>query len=348
MKRARFIAVFLAVAALAASEKTPAPPPAPAADGDVIKGRGIRLFKKEKRVELDAVTCVRRGFIEYLVCQKGMGKDHESVFQCEAKPRDIQLALLMLGLKQGLPGTGPKAQGDPTPPTGDPVEIVARWNEAEAVWTKDGKEVRTPVYPAVQEAIGGVPMATIAIRREVAEALAKEGAARDFSADVKKEDKEIDLFAVLNGKTELPLGGPDSPVVRWPRGDKTVSEPLEKILGAPAGAKIVGTAREAHAAEFLARVKPGAALPGFAWIFAGSRFERDPRTGRDIFLADVDGQIVGTCHDPGSIIDISLAEKGLSHEEIQANEKRIPVEGTPAILDVRPAPKAAPPESKGR
>ncbi len=324
MKSAALAVFCLGLSVGVRAEEIRTPDRAPAG-GDIVKGRGIRLFKKEKRVELDTVIGVRRGFIEYLVCQKGMGKDHESVFYCEAKPRDIQFALLMLGLKQGLPGTGPKAQGDPTPPTGDPVEIIVRWTEVEAVSTRDGRETRAPVYPAVAEALG------------------KEAADRGFTILVQKEGKEIDLFAAVDAKAELPLAGPASPIVRWTRGDKPASEPLEKVLGAAAGAKVVGTARETHAEEFLMRAKTGETLPGFHWIFSGSRFERDPRTERETFLAEVDGQIVGTCHDPASIIDVSLSEKGLSHEEIRANEKRIPVEGTPAILEIRPAPKAAPP-----
>lgn len=103
----------------------------------VVIDQGVTLFLEEKRVEVEARVCVRRGLLELFACAEG-GKDHESAVVLYAKPQSLHLALVLLGLrdKREMGGGGPQQIGDPTAPKGDRVLVFLEWVD------KDGKTHR--------------------------------------------------------------------------------------------------------------------------------------------------------------------------------------------------------------
>lgn len=111
----------------------PSPPPpfaqetaAPAikmVEPGVFEVGGVRIFKKEGKVEFPAEVNMDTGLLEYLVVGNA-GKLHESLLRTKVEPYSLQVALLLLGLEGTVNPLA--AQGDPTTPTGDPVSILVR------------------------------------------------------------------------------------------------------------------------------------------------------------------------------------------------------------------------------
>lgn len=98
----------------------------------VALDQGVTLFMQEKRVEVDARVCIRRGLIELFACSEG-GKDHESTVVLKCKPQSLHLALVLLGLKdkRDAGGGGPKEVGDAAAPKGDRVLVYLEWTDKE-------------------------------------------------------------------------------------------------------------------------------------------------------------------------------------------------------------------------
>lgn len=114
----------------------------PAADGvnETVRkeDKHLRIWAKEKRIEIDGLICLKRGpYLELLACTRG-GKTHESllVFLCD--PEKLHFGLILLGLK---PSAQVKEFDDEKPLTGDKVAI-------EVEWAKDEKQL--PGYPGVE------------------------------------------------------------------------------------------------------------------------------------------------------------------------------------------------------
>jgi biopolymer transport protein ExbD len=108
-------------------------------DGQPITKGGVRLYVKQKRIEMDGKFSLAEGPIEVLVCAKG-GKEYESVISVDANPEILHFCLLLLKLKPGA--TGPKFQGDPDrAPTGSPVDVTVRWKDANGVKTVRGEQL---------------------------------------------------------------------------------------------------------------------------------------------------------------------------------------------------------------
>lgn len=329
----RSVFVFASLAASCAlflgGERTPSGVPE---TGDVARGRGIRYSAKGKWIELDGAVQIRRGIVEYLASQKGGEKEHESVLLLDARPRDIQFALILLGLRQGLPGQGPRVQGDPTPPTGDPVAVVARWIEPRLAVRRGGRDIALPVYPEVERALGPA-------------------AAQGFSVKVRQGDRQEDLFRAVSEGSRIPLAPAESVQVLFRRDGQPASRSLSGLLLEPGEeGSITGAAAEVRGDELLKRHPGGQALPRFDFVFSGSRFEPNPRTGENVFLAEAEGgTIIATYHDPAAILDNPLRAEGGNDEAIAANEEHLPVQGTPVVLTLRPAAPAPPaPEGGGK
>lgn len=118
---------------LLAQNTPPPPPPAPAPDSkNFTTPSGISVDLVTHTLTLKGRISIQSGLIELFACTEG-GKDHESVVVVPCPPQELQLALILLGLKEGK--EGPKGFGDPTKPTGDRVVC-------EIEWTKDGKTER--------------------------------------------------------------------------------------------------------------------------------------------------------------------------------------------------------------
>ncbi len=67
------------------------------------------------------------------------------------------------------------------------------------------------------------------------------------------------------------------------------------------------------------------------WIFVGSRFLKDPDTGKPVFMAQLERNIIATIHAPFAIFDHPL-ETGADDTFYHSNEKLVPQVGTPIKL----------------
>jgi hypothetical protein len=63
----------------------------------VLEYHGVRLDKKNHRISFSATVNQRQGLIEYLIVNE-KGKTHESLISTTVAPRDVHLALLLIGL----------------------------------------------------------------------------------------------------------------------------------------------------------------------------------------------------------------------------------------------------------
>jgi hypothetical protein len=123
--------------ALPAAETPPAPGDASAQSTLKEIGPGsfqlgkVRFHQKERTLSFPAIVNFRDGPVEYLVVTAS-GKIHESVFRTEAEPRDIHVAMLLLGAK----GAGTTFPADTTGALpGEKLRI-------EVTWDADGKKRR--------------------------------------------------------------------------------------------------------------------------------------------------------------------------------------------------------------
>jgi hypothetical protein len=138
-----FISVF------ASAQSPPEIPPARAAtapsDGGVTGPRHLRVDRAAGYVELDALVVLRDApWLELLACTPG-SREHESILTVAAKPSEIHLALLILGLEPGSPmgrvtrpatATGPATE-TVIPPHGALVRVSL-------VYESNGKSVEVP------------------------------------------------------------------------------------------------------------------------------------------------------------------------------------------------------------
>lgn len=92
--------------------------------------------KKVVRVECEALAV--NAPLEFFCCVRGTN-EHESVLRTEAKPSDIQIGLLAIGLKPGSPIRYNQAAQTWIPPQGPPLHITVEFQ-------KDGKTVSYPGY----------------------------------------------------------------------------------------------------------------------------------------------------------------------------------------------------------
>lgn len=116
----------------------PPPPGAPPLPGGELRelpraelvGSGVRIGgvlvdPVKREVTVPCELNMREGLLEYALVGE-TGKRYESLLMTRVEPYDIQVALLLLGLKGGRPL---EAQGDPRKPEGDPVRLWVQWQE---------------------------------------------------------------------------------------------------------------------------------------------------------------------------------------------------------------------------
>ncbi len=108
---------------------------------------GIQLDKHEQSVSFRALVNMKQGNLEYLLVTT-TGKTHESLLRTEAKPLQIQLALLLLG-GRGTTNALPQDPAKSLP--GDKVTI-------ELSWTVKGRVERFPAEQFVTDVKVGGPM----------------------------------------------------------------------------------------------------------------------------------------------------------------------------------------------
>lgn len=127
-----------------ASQKAEGPQPyrAPAAPAKA-EMRGIKLDREAGHLDLDAKVVLREGeWLELLACTPGT-REHESILTVEARPRDIHLALILLGLEPGKPLKWERLDDGEVkvhPPTGPKVTISLRYEEDDQIKTVDANQ----------------------------------------------------------------------------------------------------------------------------------------------------------------------------------------------------------------
>ena len=140
----------LAIAAPATQPSKPTTQPSAAKPGSMP---GVHVDLKHHWVDIDAKVSQRNGtWLELLACSPGT-RDYESLLTVAAKPRHIQLALLMIGLKPGHPiETRGQASGYfVIPPAGPKVRILLRYK-------KHGKIVQVPANRWLLDQKTNMPM----------------------------------------------------------------------------------------------------------------------------------------------------------------------------------------------
>jgi hypothetical protein len=96
----------------------------------------VDVKTREVRVDCEAVKADYP--LEFLSVLSNTN-EYEAVVRSDAKPSDLHLALLMIGLKPGQPVHYSESTKAWLPPTGPPVDI---WFE----YQKDGKSIKVPAY----------------------------------------------------------------------------------------------------------------------------------------------------------------------------------------------------------
>ncbi len=101
-----------------------------------IEFRGITIDKVKRTVTFPAEINMTEGMLEYLIVAE-TGKTHESLLSTKIQPYDIQVAMLLLGIKPaGKADSEPPAQINKaylsTAPqlTGDKVGVFVSWKDA--------------------------------------------------------------------------------------------------------------------------------------------------------------------------------------------------------------------------
>lgn len=86
----------------------------------------VTLDRSTRQISFPATVNLHEETVEYVVVHKS-GKAHESIFRTEARPQDVHVALLLLGVKPVMTnwfGADGKA-----PPHGDKVRIEVAWTD---------------------------------------------------------------------------------------------------------------------------------------------------------------------------------------------------------------------------
>lgn len=88
----------------------------------------IQINKEDRSITFPAQVNMDKGLLEYLLVHSS-GKTHESLFRTNVQPYNLQIALLLLGLK-GTDHPLPY-QGAPEKPKGDPIGITVAFDKKE-------------------------------------------------------------------------------------------------------------------------------------------------------------------------------------------------------------------------
>src|SRR6185312_13715741 len=116
-----------------------AAPPAsqPAGVTDKLPHIQVDVKHQSVRVECESCNAHQDVGLEFF-CVTAGGNEYESVLRTEAKPSNIHLALLMIGLQPGEPVKYSEATKKWIPPHGPPLRITCEFVD------KDGKSQRVP------------------------------------------------------------------------------------------------------------------------------------------------------------------------------------------------------------
>lgn len=123
------------------------------AEGEAKPKPPVTINREEGHIEVEAKVIRREAdWLELLACTPG-GREHEAVLTIAAKPRQIHLALLVLGIEPGKPLQW-RLEGEEyvmTPPSGPKVNITIRYE-------KDGKLIEVPASQWIMDRNTKEPM----------------------------------------------------------------------------------------------------------------------------------------------------------------------------------------------
>ena len=108
---------------------------APQASPGVILLPHMSIDPANRQIVLQSEVCLRGGMLELLVCRAGT-KEHESILTTGARPSDVHAALLVMGLRPGMPARWFQFGDEPAraiPPRGAAMAIRLRWRDPEGL-----------------------------------------------------------------------------------------------------------------------------------------------------------------------------------------------------------------------
>jgi hypothetical protein len=123
------------------------PPPKPAEVKKVPAGKNVTVEVqdgKARRVLINATVCLREGQLEQLLTRK-QTKEHEAILAADVDGRDIHVALLAIGAKEGTPV---KFQPRYEPATGSPIRVTLQYEQK-------GKLITVPAQDWIRNAKTG-------------------------------------------------------------------------------------------------------------------------------------------------------------------------------------------------
>src|SRR3954452_2740344 len=132
----RIFLTLLIVLSLAA-----APATKPAGEIDNLPGVHVDVNARQVRVDAQMIDC--KAPLEFFCVVAGTS-EHESALRTKAKPSNIHLALLMLGLEPGEGVKYSEAAKKWFPPHGPPLNVSCEWEQ-------DGKKVVVPAYRMLKD-----------------------------------------------------------------------------------------------------------------------------------------------------------------------------------------------------
>ena len=252
------------------------------------------------RLWLKTVVVQRTAPLEMFLCRRG-SKDHETIVAVESPAFVIHGGLVALGIEPGTPATFAPDETDDDPPRFIPP--TGPKLDLVVHWSQDG-EMKTA------DASDWIRTVT---RRWFTTPLAAE-AGKDIPLP---EDLDVRYDAAYE---ELLFFGTLTDDVR---------DRLKKLSDDPAFAKALNEIHE----------KSQPAGMDTDWVFTGSQFVTDSRTGERRYLAE-GGTFVCTANFGEAMIDV--AERSSASGEsllYEPWEERVPPLGTPVLLEIRRAAK---------
>ena len=132
------LATLLLPACASSQVNTAAPTTAPTTAPAGGKLPHVQVDVKARQVRVDAETLAVDAPLEFFCVLSGTN-EHESVIRTPAKPANIHLALVMIGLEPGAPVQYSEATKTWLPPHGPPLQITMEYEQ-------DGKRTSVPAY----------------------------------------------------------------------------------------------------------------------------------------------------------------------------------------------------------
>lgn len=134
-------ALIIAAAAIICMGQQATEDPSPQPEGDwapqpvpgVIQLPNMTITPANRQIVFQSEVCLRSGMLELLVCGFET-KEHESILTTRVRPSHLHAALLMLGLRPGMPSRWFQMDDEfprAFPPRGAELDIRLRWRDAD-------------------------------------------------------------------------------------------------------------------------------------------------------------------------------------------------------------------------